>query len=137
MRILDAGCGTGLVTRHLSTLGKSLLLECCDFSDLRLSAAHAQFRKENIEARLYKADLNAIPIEDLAFDLVICRLVYSISPCDTVLAEFERIIKIGGQVCVIDVDGLFHNLHPKSARLTELLHEMSARIPIDFSLEES
>ena len=33
---------------------------------------------------------------------------------------------------MIDVDGLFHNLHPKSARLTELLHEMSARIPIDF-----
>ncbi|KAF2754566.1 S-adenosyl-L-methionine-dependent methyltransferase [Pseudovirgaria hyperparasitica] len=102
LKILDAGCGTGLVGTCLAaspSLRNKFLLDGIDLSPGMLAAAA---RKTGIYQDLAIADLNArIPKPDESYDVVLC--VGTLTKAHVgpgVLAEFVRLAVKGGLVVV-------------------------------------
>ena len=95
-RILDAGCGTGLVGLHLSQKGFERI-DGADYSEAMLDQAKAKQVYQN----LMRLDLNgALPIEDGAYDLVTCVGTFTSSHVvPEALVELVRVTRAGGIVC--------------------------------------
>lgn len=90
LKILDAGCGTGLLAKKLTRFGE---VSAFDFS----SEAIRWSKKRGIKAK--KGSIEEIPFDNNSFDLVTCIdvLVHnSISSDQKAIAELWRVIKPGG-----------------------------------------
>jgi len=97
VRILDAGCGTGL---NLIELGARGLAFGCDLAPEALA-----FCRERGLARLARADIRRLPVSAGAFDLVTLFdvLYHKEIPDDVeVLGEAGRALKAGGLLLVTD-----------------------------------
>jgi 2-polyprenyl-6-hydroxyphenyl methylase/3-demethylubiquinone-9 3-methyltransferase len=87
---LDAGCGTGTISRWLAERGASVL--AIDGSDRML--AHAS-QSESVEYR--KADVVKTGLPDSNFDGIVCSSVLEYLPSpELALTEFHRLLKAGG-----------------------------------------
>ncbi|GAB6194120.1 class I SAM-dependent methyltransferase [Desulfocastanea catecholica] len=105
-RILDAGCGTGVTVRHLSSRenykvfgidrSPSLLAEAC-------SQAHRPV--------LICGDLESLPFANQSFDGIICECTLSQTRVSAVLAQFGRVLRPGGALILTD---LYRKRTPKS-----------------------
>lgn len=95
-RILDAGCGTGLVGVHLADKGFGHI-DGVDYSEGML----AQARAKNVYTTLSRLDLNhELPLADDAYDLVTCVGTFSLAHIvPEALLELVRITRPGGAVC--------------------------------------
>ena len=85
--VLDAGCGTGLITRHLhNAIG-------IDINEWAIERAkiHAP------QAKYLVASIDDLPFEDDSFDLVICThtLEHLLNP-NQAIDEFMRVLKPNG-----------------------------------------
>ena len=89
LKILDAGCGTGLLTKKLERFGKVLGI---DLSEEALKYA----RKRRIKAKL--GSINNLPFRDQAFDLVVSMdVIYHKAVQDTIaLEQLKRVLKPNG-----------------------------------------
>lgn len=96
--LLDLGCGTGRWSLRLA--GKDANVTAVDFSDGMLDKARAKPGADRV--RFLVHDLNQpLPIEDAAFDRVICCLVFDhIESPDRLFAEMRRLCQSDGQVIV-------------------------------------
>ncbi|MCA9997377.1 MAG: class I SAM-dependent methyltransferase [Anaerolineales bacterium] len=95
-RILDAGCGTGLVGRWLHKLGYRQL-HGADFSQEMLAAA----TKRGIYQQLETADfLYPLTLPAHSYDAVISIGVFGPRVPATLLDELVRLTKPGGLVCL-------------------------------------
>lgn len=91
LRILDAGCGTGLVLKRLENYGKSYGV---DYSDAALECC----RKRRLSC-IVMASVTNLPFPDAYFDIVISSDVLchkSIKNDLSVLKEFNRVLKKHG-----------------------------------------
>ncbi len=114
LKILDAGCGTGLFSAPLTRRHE---VHGVDFSDesLRFAARHG--------LKIRNADLRALPYENEAFDLVLCIGVWQhLAECEPVLIELSRVTRRGGLVVVSTINRhsvqrrvLSHLWHPAVA----------------------
>lgn len=89
LKILDAGCGTGLLTKRLSQFGKVVAID--------IHPQAIRFSKERgINVR--KASVNKLPFKDSSFDLIVCIDVLYHREVDDqkALQEFYRILKPSG-----------------------------------------
>lgn len=130
-RILDAGCGTGLVSRYLTSVTRNCKIEGCDLSNDRLEHA----RSQNKSIHYFQAPLETIPVENETYDTVTCRYVFEhLNQPQKVADEFYRVIKKNGTAYVIDFDGLFYNLFPTSPELQKMLDTMKAKLPFDLNV---
>ncbi len=72
LRVLEAACGTGIVTRRLrQALPESASLVATDLFEPMLEVAQASVGLPGIEWR--QADLQGLPFEDGSFDVVVCQ----------------------------------------------------------------
>lgn len=95
-RILDLGCGTGLVGAELAARGFRNLCGC-DISERMLNIARI---KGVYTDGLYRADLCSTPFANASFDSLICIAVLTYAPSiDKVMREFNRLTRSGGLVC--------------------------------------
>lgn len=96
--LLDLGCGTGRWSLRLAGAGANVT--AVDFSDGMLGRARAKPGAERI--RFIVHDLaGPLPLEDTAFDRVICCLVLDhIESPDRLFAEMRRLCRPDGQVIV-------------------------------------
>jgi SAM-dependent methyltransferase len=97
LRILDAGCGTGINLAGLARFGRVF---GCDFAPEALD-----FCRERGLAGLVRADVNRLPYLDGAFDLVtFFDVLYheAVSDDTAVLQDAARTLKPGGLVLVTD-----------------------------------
>ena len=89
-RILDAGCGSGVVARYLAQLYPNASISGCDASIDRVTQAtilaqdipNLKFRVEN---------LNQMTSQNSSYDAIVCRYVLEHLPeeaCATTLQEF-------------------------------------------------
>ncbi len=96
--VLDAGCGTGFVTREL--LRRGLQVTAIDFS-----AASVELLKASCPPTLRTdvGDIRALPYADASFDTVICaNTLQHLVPDDQAVAarELMRVLKPGGMYSI-------------------------------------
>ena len=97
LRILDAGCGTGINLAELARFGRAF---GCDFSS---EALH--FCRRRGLTGLVRADVNHLPYKDGTCDLVtFFDVLYHEAVADdiVVLREAARVLKPGGLVLITD-----------------------------------
>lgn len=86
--ILDAGCGTGLITRHLSRNSTGIDINPRHIEKAKINAPHINF---------LVADLEQLPFPDNYFSTIICTEVIEHFPDpEKPLQELSRVLKRGG-----------------------------------------
>ena len=137
MRVLDAGCGSGVLARHLARQHSGCTIVGCDISDVRVRQAQevaGDFPNLHFEVR----DLAQPGYPEGHFDVIICRYVLqhlSREVRSAALSGFHRCLKPGGWLVAIDFDGGFLNLHPQpSSWLQAALQLMESRFPVDLRI---
>ena len=102
-KILDAGCGTGLVGIELKKLGY-LNIEGLDFSQAMLDLI-----PQGIYKNLQKVDLNSyLKIKDDRYDVIICVVTFTFGHVKAhALDELIRITKNKGLICFTINEGIY------------------------------
>lgn len=90
--VLDAGCGTGIVTRVAAEA--AAVAVGVDFSLGMLSIANRR------GGRYVCADVEALPFRDWTFDAATCRQLLHYSGPEKTLKEICRVLKPGGQFLI-------------------------------------
>lgn len=110
MRIMDFGCGTGLVSLPLA--GKVAHILALDSSAGMIEVVEDKLRKEqidNVEARCADIISDDLPAE---FDLILTSMtLHHIEDIEPIIVRFHRLLKKGGRVAIADLDaedGSFH-----------------------------
>ncbi|MBU2052565.1 class I SAM-dependent methyltransferase [Patescibacteria group bacterium] len=97
MKILDAGCGTGILSDFFR----------CDITGLDNSE---DMLSKNFH-KCVKGSVEDIPFEDNTFDMVVCRsLLHHLKQPGLALSEMKRVLKQGG---------LFHSWETNSNSLSD------------------
>ncbi len=97
LRVLDVGCGTGVISMHLARRGATV--EAVDHSPDMLGVARAKAERAGLEQRIrfQVADIRELFYEDASFAGVTCqRVLHHIPDPATVLAEVHRVLAPGG-----------------------------------------
>jgi ubiquinone/menaquinone biosynthesis C-methylase UbiE len=108
-RVLDVGCGSGVVTRAIARRvvpGGSVVGTDSSAAFLSVAREHAQAAgiADAIEWRV--ADCRSLPFPDGGFDAAIAATVLAHVPgAEQALAEMVRVTRPGGRVAVFDFDG--------------------------------
>jgi SAM-dependent methyltransferase len=132
-RVLDAGCGTGICSRHLLERFPSVAVEGCDLSEIRIQQARKLFARTNFRnVRFFTSALESIAAANDAYDHVVCRYVFEhvVDP-SPISREFYRVLKPGGEARVVDFDGIIFNFHQDDAELAGMLEELRRGLPMD------
>lgn len=100
MRVLDVGVGTGLVAAQACMLtGDPALVTGIDPSPGMMAASHLPKAMTLIEGRA-----ESLPFPDNHFDfLSLGYALRHISDLNVAFAEFERVLKPGGRLCVLEI----------------------------------
>ena len=110
-RVLELGCGTGVMWRgHLDLVeGSELVLS--DFSEAMLNAAR-QNLGEQPNVRYTQIDIQDIPFPDRSFDAVIATMMlYHVPDLEKALREARRVLKPGGRFYCATFGERGHNWH--------------------------
>lgn len=111
LRVLDFGCGTGLLTLRLKPLVGAVV--GLDTSRGMLNELEAKLAAQNIGGvSTVCAELNAARLE-AGFDLIVSSMaLHHVADTAALLAEFWRLLKPGGRIALADLDldgGRFHD----------------------------
>lgn len=129
MRILDAGCGTGAVTRKIAQLVTPGEAVGIDMGALFIETAKKLAESEGIKnIRFELGNIDKMSYEDGFFDKVYCRLVlmHVYDPVKTV-RELARVTKKGGLIAVSDNDDGVMVSYPHVSKFHELWSKYGQR----------
>lgn len=113
MRVLDYGCGTGLLSFPLRDAVGDMLL--ADTSPGMLEVAAEKIAAHGAaQMRTAKLDLLTDPLPAEPFDLIVTAMtLHHIPDTDRILRVFHDLLKPGGYLCIADLDredGSFHGI---------------------------
>lgn len=98
---LDAACGSGRYLRELTDRGALAI-------GMDLSAPMLE-RARSVTPRIARADLRALPFDDMSIDLVVCGLALGdVAELELVLLEIARVLRPAGRV-------IYSVVHPAGA----------------------
>jgi SAM-dependent methyltransferase len=123
MKVLDAGCGPGIVTSILHTMvGPSGSITGIDYSEKRIAYAKSKYMtRERIQ--FVKHDLrDPLPYTG-EFDLVWARFVleYNRNELVQIVANLSETLKPGGLLCLLDLDNNCLNHFPLPREIAAIL----------------
>lgn len=106
IRILDAGCGTGLVAEVLSEMGYKDM-DALDYSKEMLDIAETK----GVYTNCMQADLSKpLEIKDDAYDAIVCAGTFTYGHVDAKgFDELIRITKKDGHICFTIRDGAYED----------------------------
>jgi ubiquinone/menaquinone biosynthesis C-methylase UbiE len=106
-RVLDVGCGTGVLAAQLARLGCQVT--AIDSSPSMLAQAVQRIRREGLAGQVLLKEMGAVDLDtafhDGSFDAVVSSLVFSElsdGEIEYLLAECRRVLRTGGQLLVAD-----------------------------------
>jgi 2-polyprenyl-6-hydroxyphenyl methylase / 3-demethylubiquinone-9 3-methyltransferase len=95
LRVLDIGCGGGLLAEEFARLGCAVV--GVDPSDQSLAAARTHAANERLAIDYQCATGEALPFADRSFDVAYCcDVLEHVNDLDRVIAETARVLKPGG-----------------------------------------
>jgi ubiquinone/menaquinone biosynthesis C-methylase UbiE len=136
--VLDACCGTGLVTRYLAKRWPDSVFFGCDIGEENLARGVDISKREGlINTRFVRQDITKLEFADNRFDQIVCR--YAIQHLlpgkrEKGIEELFRVLKPGGTLYVIDFDGTLYNLFPVTDFLNECFSVLKERDKIDLHI---
>lgn len=134
--ILDAGCGSGVVTRFLAEQNSEALVYGCDAAIDRIESAKT-LGKTIKNLSFQNENLSALSYDSSHFDAVVCRYVLQHVPQMNrmkALSEIYRCLKPTGRVVMIDFDGPFYNIYPQTPFVAEVLARLETEAPFDLRI---
>ncbi len=101
LRVLDVGCGTGVISLLLAELGHAVV--GIDFAPGMLAEAQAKARRTEDDVVFGRGDAEALPLPADAVELVTARhLVWTLPQPTAALAEWQRVLEPGGAVVLME-----------------------------------
>lgn len=132
-KMLDVGCGSGHVAKYVADTFPGVQVEGCDVSPVRVEQAREIRKKQGREdIRYFVSPVEMIDAPDNTYDRITCRYLFEFLADPMVaMRELRRVLKPGGQLLIIQVDGFLHNYHHGNAELDEMLARLIAVPPVD------
>src|SRR5262245_9736994 len=111
-RVLDVGCGTGIVAREVaSRAGTTAKVTAIDLSANMLGVAKASADRDGLTIEWREGNAEQLPFHDDAFDLVLCQFALMfVADKAAALSEMRRVVTGSGRVLVSVWQGL--DRHP-------------------------
>ena len=126
-KILDAGSGSGIVSRHIAETNPASEVIGCDLSPERVKQAGVSASHIS-NLKFQREDLTHLSFDNASFDTIITRYVLEhLSPEHLIQAidEFYRCLKPGATLHIIDLDGYLHNLHPQTPHIQSCMKKIA------------
>lgn len=97
MRVLDVGCGTGVVSVTAARTGATVT--GLDLTPELLEVARANARIADVEVEWREGDVEQLPFEPNTFDAVLSQFGHMFAPRpDVAVSEMLRVLKPGGTI---------------------------------------
>ena len=101
LRVLDVGCGTGVVSLLLAELDHDVV--GIDFAPEMLEHARAKARQTDHSINFQQGDAEALALPDDTVELVTARhLVWTLPNPTEALQEWQRVVEPGGRILLIE-----------------------------------
>ena len=122
-RVLDVGCGTGIVARQIaSRLGSGGKVTGLDLSANMLAVARAAAVRDGVVIEWREGNAEKLPFPESSFDLVLCQFTLMfIADKATALKEMRRVTTANGRVLVSVWQGL--DQHPFYLTLDNVIQQ--------------
>jgi len=135
-RVLDIGCGSGVVTRELARrVGPSGRAVGVDPSPAFFAVARELAEAEKLAGRMefHQGSALDLPFPDGAFDVAIAATVLSHTPGgEAAIPEMARVVRRGGRVGVFDLDTDMTSVtHPDRALTRRIVAAASDATAVD------
>ena len=135
-RVLDVGCGTGIVAREVAALlGQKGSVAGMDANPHMLEVARAAAAREQVSIEWFEGRAERLPFPDGRFDLVLCQFALMFfADRPAALAEMRRVLTHTGRVAVGVWQGL--DRHPFYRTLHEVIQRRAgvSALELIFSL---
>ena len=134
-RVLDVGCGTGVVTRAVARrVASSGQVVGVDPSPTMLAVAREIAEREGLAEQIefQVGDARALPVDDAAFDVVLAITALShTTDAERAIPELLRAVRPGGRVGVFDIDPESWIISHPDRALTRRISEAATDIITD------
>ncbi|MCP4911734.1 MAG: methyltransferase domain-containing protein [Oligoflexia bacterium] len=132
-KILDAGSGSGLLLREIYKRNPHVELHGVDYSEIRIKQSTKYCQERGLPINFSQGELkNLSQFESNSFDKIVCRFVYEyLDDPLKVTQELKRVLKKGGELILIDNDGVLFNIFSQNEILNSLLSILKTNINVD------
>ncbi|MEK4920869.1 class I SAM-dependent methyltransferase [Cytobacillus sp. FSL R5-0569] len=94
--ILDVGCGTGQTAAFLAAQSGANVTGV-DINPIMVEKATHRMKEAKLPVRIFQGSIEALPLEDEKFDLIMCESVLTFVNQPKALKEIFRLLKKGGR----------------------------------------